>query len=154
MANFSFKNTPTYGTCTTCGTSACADGFVDLVADTNVIREGYQIVGNIDVVLCADCVTQAARIVGCIPAREAKNLTDHNVQLSADLTKALDDIYSWQQRYENLVEIMSLLELSPKDASSDSNTEFVPVPEPKPDLRVQEGRIKPAKNAGKTAKRS
>ena len=158
MAEFIHKITPTYGACTTCGTSVCADGFVDLIAETNITRDSYQIVGNVDVVLCADCITQAARVVGCIPAKEAEDLRESNSQIADEYSKALDDIYSWQQRYENLVGIMSLLELAPKVIESDgvdSDNDIVSSPSfvPSVDTRVQESGELPVESPRAVSKR-
>lgn len=148
MAEFNHMETPRYGACISCGSAQNADGFVDLIGQANITRDGYEVIGITDVILCADCVTQAARVVGCIPKKEAVELSSGVMDYQERYSKAADEAAAWQQRYENLVEIMSLLELVPKNADSDSDIEFVPPAQPKPDLRVQEGRIKPTKGNG------
>lgn len=149
MAQFIWKDRPTYGTCTTCGTSSCTEGFVDLISQVDITRGDMNIVGNVDIVLCSDCITQAARSVGCIPAYEAEALSWNVSELTDAVEKAADEANAWQQRYENIVEIMSMVQLSqdvtPGNSSVDSSDNL-----PDPDLRVQEGRDLPPKSNGKT----
>lgn len=147
---------PKWGTCITCGSSANADGFVDLIAETKIVRESYNIVGTVDIVLCADCLTFASRQIGCIPKKEAEDLRLSYLDCLERYDKVADEAHSWQQRYENLVEIMSLI--NPKEKAQNGNSTLSPeslfTSGPSPDTRVQEGRDIPAKSAGKTAKRS
>lgn len=138
MAQYRLLDTPPFGTCLTCGTSACAEGFVDLIATTKVVRDNYEIKGDVDVVLCANCIEQASNLVGALSIQESEFLLEDLTNTSVRYAKAADEAAAWQQRYENLVEIMSLLELKEKDADSDSDIEFMPAPKPEPDLRVQE----------------
>lgn len=138
MADFLLTDAPAYGVCLTCGTAQHRDGFVDLIAETNIRRENLDIAGNVDIVLCADCITQAARLVGCNTKQEADSLSEMLTEEKKRHEIAADEASAWQQRYENLVEILSLLDLKkndPGDSVPLGGVEFVPVP----DTRVQEG---------------
>lgn len=147
MAQFRLVPTPPFGTCLTCGTSADAVGFVDLVATTKVVRDSYEITGDVDVVLCSACVEQASNMVGAISISESEKLYEDLTNTRVQYAKAADEAASWQQRYENLVEIMSMLELTHANPdSSDSDTVGGSTDGPEPDLRVQEGRDLPSKN--------
>jgi hypothetical protein len=169
MAQFRLLETPPFGTCLTCGTSACPEGFVDLIAAVKVVRDNYEIVGDVDVVLCAACIEQASNMVGALSIKESELLFENLSNLQVNYAKAADEAAAWQQRYENLVEIMSLLELAPKegdsreasllelkekDAPSDSDIKFMPAIEPKPDLRVQESGKLASKSTRKAKKSS
>lgn len=142
MADFTWKQSPPYGTCITCGTGACPDGFVDMIADVSVTREGRAIVGVVDVIICADCLTQAARQVGCIPKQDSEKLTWQVKEGDELVLKLQDEASAWQQRYENLVEILSLIQVKNGDDTPDSGSDSLGSadPEPSPDLGVQEGR--------------
>lgn len=142
--------TPPYGACITCGTSSNIRGFVDLIAEVDITRENHRMIGNVDVILCSDCITQAARQVGCVPAEEAEAMSWNISELTDAVEKAEDEAASWQQRYENLVEIMAMIQLH---GSSDNPIEPSPDGGPSPDLRVQEGELVNSQSDGAVAKR-
>lgn len=154
MAMFIFKETPTYGACVTCGASQNPKGFIDMIAEVDITRENKQIVGNVDVVICSDCLEQAAEQIGCTGPEKSFAMAWNNSELEAALEKASDEAHSWQQRYENLVEIMSLVRMNSKEVySEDAGSGDSPsdgfINGPEPDLRVPEGRDLLDSGAGK-----
>lgn len=153
--DFSWTPAPRWGTCITCGTSADPDGFVDLIAETNITRESYNIIGTVDIVLCSKCITLAARQVGCIPKKESESLAASYIDYQERYAKVADEAHSWQQRYENIVEIMSLINPKEKtqNGNSDTSPELLFATGPSGDTRVQEGRDLAPAGAGEAKKR-
>ena len=107
LASFNWVKTPPYGVCATCGASENARGFVDMIASVDVVRENHQIAGNIDVVICASCLEQAARMVGSATAQETLDLAQEIIDRDNELIKVKDEVKAWTQRYQNLMDKLS-----------------------------------------------
>ena len=102
MAEFLWVEKPAYGVCATCGSSDNARGFVDCMGQTSLLR-GTEIAGDVDIVLCATCLEQAARMVGCASGEETTALTQRVIDAEEEAEKLKDEIAAHQQRFDNLM---------------------------------------------------
>ncbi len=105
MPQFEWSNTPRYGGCIGCGTSANDKGFVDTFAETNVRRDEFEITGVVDVIFCADCVLQMSRMVGAATPAETEAFAQREFDLLQDNEKLKDEIAGWQQRFLGLANL-------------------------------------------------
>jgi hypothetical protein len=70
-AEFFWKDSHPQG-CVVCMAATSPRGFVDMVGDINVVRDGYEITGVVDMIVCGTCLEQAARLVGCATQQEVE----------------------------------------------------------------------------------
>jgi len=122
MASFNWIPQASAG-CPLCGTSVCDRGFVDCIADTLVRNPEGEVSGVVDLVICAVCLEQIARLIGCMPKSDTMEFAEKYIALEEELEKAKDEIQSWSQRYQqlldNLQEDISAY-LKEKDATSNT----------------------------------
>lgn len=95
---------PKSGCCPTCGSSVNPRGFVDMISDVDVMREGIGIVGVLDLTLCATCLEQASRMVGCASRDEVYAMAERELELLNELEKVKDEVQSERQKHEQFVE--------------------------------------------------
>ena len=106
MATFTW-NQKIEGGCVFCGTPAVDRGFVDCIADTVIRALGSEeIVGVVDIKICADCLQQASRLVGCGSPQDFDELVRRCDDAEVALEKTKDEVQSWTQRFNNLVEAL------------------------------------------------
>src|ERR1051326_8454453 len=86
--------------CVLCGEASNRYGFVDMIADVAVFRDPSEITGYVDVVICASCLEQAARNVGCATRKEVEDLAHKEIELLNELEKTRDEVVSERQKYE------------------------------------------------------
>lgn len=104
MAEFNWVNTPPYGVCFGCGTSANDKGFVQTFTDVDVLQNG-QVVGIADVFFCANCLYAMGRLVGTATPQETEEFARKELELVTEIEKLKDEIYSWQQRFLGLANL-------------------------------------------------
>lgn len=105
MAEFFWAATPRFGTCLTCGTSVNDRGFIDMVSDTVMRTEAGEINGVVDMILCANCILQASRLVGGAMPNEVDDLVHENISKTDECEKLKDEIKAWQERFEQVVNL-------------------------------------------------
>lgn len=101
MAEFHWHQTPPHGFCIACATSVSQKGFIDLIADVP-LRQGTDIVGVVDVVLCASCIDQIGRMVGMASRDETEKFAYRELALTEENEKLKDEVQSWMERYEHV----------------------------------------------------
>jgi len=84
--------------CLACGTQQNDRGFVDMIGEVNVTRDGFEITGVVDVVYCANCLEQAARLIGSASLDEVNNWSHKEYEYIQNQDKLKDEIAAWQQR--------------------------------------------------------
>lgn len=98
MPDFTFTKHPVFSPtrCAACSTHACAEGFVDMVASTATagFHDGAPMPPAPDeptygrLYLCARCVWEAARRVGCLDPQQAAQLREEHEQCGLMLEQA------------------------------------------------------------------
>jgi hypothetical protein len=86
-----------------CMNSTSPRGFVDMVGEVNVIRDGYEITGVVDMIVCGTCMEQACRLVGCASQQEVENFAYRELELMTQLDKAKDEAHAERQRHEQFI---------------------------------------------------
>lgn len=89
--------------CVICGTSVCARGFVDLIGEINVVRDGYEISGVVDLVACALCIEQAAKYVGSATLKEVEDFAHTERDLLYEIEMLKDAVKAEAQRHEQFI---------------------------------------------------
>src|SRR6266516_7199508 len=90
MAEFVWSQSVDAG-CPLCGTSADERGFVDGIADT-ILRNSYgEISGLVNITICAHCLEQMARMVGCSSQSETQIMTQKVIEMEEELEKTKDE---------------------------------------------------------------
>jgi hypothetical protein len=107
MAEFTWVKTPPEGVCTTCGSSEAKDGFVNCYGETHVRRQDRSISGTVDLVVCADCLRNAAALVGSMSKKDSEHLIQNVYDRDQENAKLRDEVQAWQDRYKNLVDNLS-----------------------------------------------
>jgi hypothetical protein len=79
-------------------------GFVDMVGDINVVRDGYEITGVVDMIVCGTCLEQAARLVGCAAQQEVENFAYREMELVAELEKTKDEVAAERQKHDQFLD--------------------------------------------------
>lgn len=102
MAEFFWKETHPQG-CTICMNSSSPRGLVDMVGDVNVVRDGYEITGVVDIIVCGTCLEQAARLVGCASQKEVEDFAYRELELMNQLEKAKDEAHAERQKHEQFI---------------------------------------------------
>lgn len=113
--------------CPLCGTSADERGFVDCIADTLVRNPYGEVTGVVNITLCAHCIEQISRMVGCTPRHETLELTEASLNLANDNEKLRDEVQAWSQRYQMLLDNLST-DISTYIKEKDANTGTKPRP--------------------------
>ena len=103
MADFFWKESVDQG-CVVCSNSVCDRGFVDMVGDINVVRDGYEITGVVDMIVCGTCLEQAARRVGCASRSEVEDFAYRELELIKELEKTKDEVLAERQKHEQFLE--------------------------------------------------
>lgn len=117
MATFDWVATPAHGGCLTCGTSHADKGFVNMHSEVVLMRNEFEISGYADLVICADCMLQASRLVGAATPAETEAFAHRELELVEENEKLKDEIKAWQERVGNLVGLTSTdLGLEPENA--------------------------------------
>lgn len=102
---FNWSGTPRFGSCATCGRSELDAGFVDLIGETvarnPVNGDGFVV----DLILCANCVKEAARLVGCATPVEVNDLVHQKIADDEEIQKLKDEAAAWQDRFLELVNL-------------------------------------------------
>lgn len=122
MAVFDWVATPAHGGCLTCGTSQNDKGFVNLHSEVTLRRDGFdtEITGFADLVLCADCMLQAARLVGAATPAETTAFAERELELVEENEKLKDEIKAWQERFLGManLDIADFAKLAELEAQS------------------------------------
>jgi hypothetical protein len=103
MAQFGWSGTPRFGCCCVCGTSELDAGFVDMIGDTIVTGENRDIVGVVDLIVCANCVKESARLVGCATPQEVDDLTRQKIEDNERIENLEKELQSWQERFHKVI---------------------------------------------------
>jgi hypothetical protein len=103
MATFGWSGTPRFGCCAVCGTSELDAGFVDMIGDTIVTGENKDIVGIVDMIVCARCVMEAARLVGCATPQEVNDLVAQKIQDDERAENLEKELAACQERFLTLI---------------------------------------------------
>jgi 5,10-methylenetetrahydrofolate reductase len=103
VAQFNWSGTPRFGCCAVCGTSELDSGFVDMIGDTNVIGEQGDIVGIVDMIVCARCVQEAARLVGCATPQEVNDLMAEKISREEKIENLEKELEASQERFLTLI---------------------------------------------------
>ena len=103
MTEFNWVESPPWGVCTTCGTSADPKGFVDVIAET-AIRDGAggDIVGVVDVVFCATCIEQIGNRVGMASRKETEEFAYKQLELEQQVEKLKDEVQAERELREQI----------------------------------------------------
>ena len=120
MAEFNWRPQVDQG-CPLCGTSVSARGFVDCIADSVVRNSEGEITGIVDIFICATCIEQIARLVGCMTQAETLEMAQRVIDAEEELEKTKDEVQSWSQRYQQLIDNLST-DLSSYLKEKDANT--------------------------------
>lgn len=104
MPEFLWINTPPYGVCFGCGTSANDRGFIQTFTDVDVKQNG-EIVGIADVFFCGDCIHAMGRMVGMATPQETEDFARRELELVEKQDKLADEILAWQQRFLGLANL-------------------------------------------------
>lgn len=78
-----------------------------MLADVDVRNPMGEIVGNVDVIMCGNCMEQSARMVGSATKAETDELVQEIVDLKNQERTLKDEISSWTQRYYTLIDKLS-----------------------------------------------
>jgi hypothetical protein len=78
-------------------------GFVDMIGDTNVIGERGDIVGIVDMIVCANCIKESARLVGCATPQEVDDLVNQKFADNERIENLEKELESWQTRFHELI---------------------------------------------------
>ena len=105
MAEFFWRNNPPSGSCVICDASVNERGFVDFIGDTLVIdRDGGGFTGVVDIYICATCVEQASRLVGCADRDQVEEFAYREIELVNENDKLKDEIQAHQQRWDKMMD--------------------------------------------------
>lgn len=118
MAEFNWIEAPAAG-CVICNSPSSPRGFVDMIGDINVTRNGYEITGVVDMIVCGTCLEQAARYVGCASQKEVEDYAYREVELITELEKTKDEVVSERQRHQQFIDNLYL----PRDQQEDLDVE-------------------------------
>lgn len=78
-----------------------------MIGDINVtVDGGNQITGIVDMIVCASCMEQGARLVGSATKQETMDFAYRELELRDELEKTKDEVKSWMQRYDQLHKIV------------------------------------------------
>lgn len=105
MAEFLWSESPRYGSCLICGTSANDSGFIDMIGDTVVRNDAGEIAGVVDIIICASCVLQAARFVGGALPSEVDALVLERENLREELLVAKNSLEASEQRFAQVISL-------------------------------------------------
>jgi hypothetical protein len=103
MAEAQWSNTPRQGSCIVCSTSESDSGFVDLYGDTIVMGEQNDIVGVVDLIICAGCIRMSARLVGCATPAEVDDLTRQKIEDDERIENLENELVSWKERFNQVI---------------------------------------------------
>ena len=103
MPDFNWVNTPPHGTCIGCLAAVNDKGFVNTYAETEVRNDVGHSLGVVDVVFCADCVLQQAKLVGGAMPHETEAFALREFDLMTENEKLKDEVQAWQGRVIGLV---------------------------------------------------
>lgn len=78
-----------------------------MIADVDVKNPMGEITGNIDIVMCALCLEQAARMVGSATKQETDELVQKAIEAKNEAETLRDEVAAWTQRHFNLVDKLS-----------------------------------------------
>ena len=106
MAEFTWSPSVDAG-CPLCGTSVDERGFVDGIADTLVKNVYGEVTGLVNITICAHCLEQMARMVGCMSKHETMEMAQRVMDTEEELEKTKDEVQSWTQRYQQLLDNLS-----------------------------------------------
>jgi hypothetical protein len=106
VAQFFWKAHTTAGKmCILCMSQENARGFVDMVSDVLLYRDGQEVSGIADVWLCANCLEQAARMVGSATKDETMEMAFAINERDEIIKKREDEIQAWQMRLVGLANL-------------------------------------------------
>lgn len=127
MPEFRWTEGPEKGSCLGCGASACERGFVNMIGEVNITRDGYEITGVADAIYCAHCLEQSSRYVGCASRDEVEAFSYEQKRNEEEIVKLKDEVQAWTQRYERLQNMLlneeALSEKLPGSKKVESNPE-------------------------------
>lgn len=103
MAQFGWSGTPRWGCCCVCGTSELDAGFVDMIGDTVVMGERGEITGIVDMIVCANCVKEASRLVGCATPQEVNDLVLQKIADDERIENLEKELAASQERFLTLI---------------------------------------------------
>lgn len=94
--------------CVTCGSNIEPRGYVNLLAEITVHIPNYEAPGRIDLILCAKCLEQAARLVGSASQQDTLDLANRVIEAEKKAEIARNDAEYWQARAELLLDSRNL----------------------------------------------
>ena len=100
MPIFTWSAAPRYNTCLSCGTSSCDGGFIDTFAEVKVAGGGAD--GFVDAIFCANCVIQAAQLVGASSRAQMEEQIYKQVALEEENEKLKDEVQMHAERFNVL----------------------------------------------------
>jgi hypothetical protein len=109
MTEFNWKARPDEGNCILCMSHQNDRGFVDMIGEVHVKNDHREIVGVVDILICANCLEQAAVLVGSPTAKMSGEMAYREAELLTEIEKLKDEVQAWQQR------VMGLANLSLND---------------------------------------
>lgn len=119
MAEFFWRESVDQGCCI-CGSPGDTRGFVDLIGEINVKRGDYEIAGVVDLYVCASCMEQAAKVVGCATRKEVEDFAYREHELMTQLEHTKDEVVSERQKHEHFINsLYELKEEEPREVYHD-----------------------------------
>jgi outer membrane murein-binding lipoprotein Lpp len=103
VAEFNWAGTPRFNSCIVCGTSEHDSGFIDMIGDTIVMGEQGDIVGVVDLIVCAGCVRQSAGLVGCAAPAEVDELTSQIFSRDQKIENLEKELLDWKERFNKVI---------------------------------------------------
>jgi len=82
-------------------------GFVDCFSSVRITRGGIEVVGDVDVVMCGNCLEQAAQLVGSATRQQTEEITREAIELREENEKLKDEIGALNQRHYSLIDKLS-----------------------------------------------
>jgi hypothetical protein len=74
-----------------------------MIGDTIVTGEAGDITGIVDMIVCANCVKESARLVGCATPAEVDDLVRQKIADSERIENLEKELQSWQERFNQVI---------------------------------------------------
>jgi len=103
---------------------------VDFISEVNLTRDGTEISGVADVVVCAQDLEQAAHLIGSPMLSEAQEWAYTESDYQTEIKKLKDEVFAWQQRLLNLANLTPADFAALLQIESASKAQTTPTPTP------------------------
>lgn len=105
MPEFNWVANPPHGGCLTCLSQNNDKGFVNTYASTELRNDMGEAIGEVDIVFCADCLLQQAKLVGAAMPAEVEAFAYREHDLTEENEKLKDEVLAWKERLAKLVDL-------------------------------------------------